>query len=290
MKKISLIILIFTFLSLIAVNSQETLLAANQQVSKLQIVTSLPLVKNITQKIGGDMVMVESIIQGPTCNHEYEPTAKDMKQLAKCDVFIKIGMGSDPWADKLTGILTKKTLFIDPSKGVKSLKVRGSDNPHYWGSPDNIKIMANNILNGLSTVRPEQKNYFQSNYQKFLQEMNQTTAELKAKVAKVAKKPFVSYANAFPYFFSYFGFQNLMTVELSCEQEVSPKDVVDAAKLMKQKKITVLVGDAGEPNEPDGLAKETKAKKVLLWETTDESGDYLLTLQRNVKTLVMALQ
>jgi zinc transport system substrate-binding protein len=150
--------------------------------------------------------------------------------------------------------------------------------------------MAQNILTGLCSVRPEQKVYFTQNYQQFVKKIDQTTAVLKAKTATVARKPFVSYANAFPYFYQFFGFKNLMAVELSCEQEISPKDMADAAKLMKAKQIKILVGDAAEPNEPDGLAKETNAKKILLWPTTDETGDYLKTLQHNVALLVKALQ
>jgi ABC-type Zn uptake system ZnuABC Zn-binding protein ZnuA len=58
---------------------------------------------------------------------------------------------------------------------------------------------------------------------------------------------------------------------------------------MKNEKIKILVGDAAAPKEPEGLAKETGTKLVLLWATTDESGDYLKTLRRNVETLVNAL-
>jgi ABC-type Zn uptake system ZnuABC Zn-binding protein ZnuA len=271
---------------------QETSFAGNTNTSgKIQVVTSLPILKNITEKIGGDKLTVESIVQGPKCDHEYEPRPSDMKKLAKSAVFIKIGMGSDPWADKLAaGTLNKKAIFIDASKGVKIMEVRGLKNPHYWGSPENVKISANNILMGLCSVVPKQQAYFESNYQKFAQEIDKTTVELKAKVATLKNKKLVSYAGAFPYFFQYFGFENLMTVELFCEQEVSPKDIADAAKLMKTQQITILIGGAGEPNEPDGLAKETNAKKILLWETTDDSNDYLTTLRHNVEIMVSALK
>ena len=79
-------------------------------------------------------------------------------------------------------------------------------------------------------------------------------------------------------------------MELSCEREVTPKEIAVAAKLIQKQKIGVLVGDIVEPNEPDGLAGETHARKILLWATTDGSNDYLKTLRHNVTTLVEALQ
>lgn len=258
---------------------------------KMQIVTTLPILKDITAKIGGNQVAVRSIIQGIACAHEYEPSARDMTLLAKTAVFIKIGMGSDAWADKLAaGVLTPKTRVVDASQGIKVLKVHGIENPHYWGDPENVKHMAKNILKSLISVRPNQKGYFTANYKKLIQEIDQTVAELKKKTAKVSGKPFVSYTNSFPYFYAFFGFKNIATVEVNCEQEVSPKDLAKAAQLIKSQKIRILIGDAAEPKEPAGLAKETGAKVLLLWAMTDESGDYLKTLRRNVEMLVKALQ
>lgn len=274
-----------------SVSSPNLNVHAKNQTDRISIVTTLPIVKNIVDKIGGDQVRTVSIIQGIRCDHEYEPSPHDMKQLNNCSLFIKIGMGSDPWSDKLAaGALNKKALFVDPSKGVRVLKVRGLPNPHYWGDPDNVKVMAKNILAALTTVAPQSKAAFQSNYLKFAQDIDRTTNRLKTKVTALKNKRLVSYTGAFPYFYQYFGFNNLMTVEPSCEQEVSPKDMIDAAKLIKKQKIQVIVGDAAEPTEPDGLVKETKVKKVLLWATVDQSGDYLTTLRHNVDTLVAVLK
>ncbi len=265
--------------------------AAPNPHGKLTIVTSLPLLKNIADQIGGDRVRVESIIHGPACDHEYEPGANDLRKLADCQIFIKVGMGSDPWADKLAkGILSRQARLIDTSARVQTMSVAGLLNPHYWGSPDNVKLMARHILDGLSAAKPEQKAYFTANYQRFSAAIDRTAAALKAKAAQVADRPFVSYSNAFPYFYQYFGFRNLRTVERSCEQEVSPRDLANAAKLMAERRIRVLIGDAAEPNEPDGLAQEVHATKLLLWPTTDESGDYLRTLRHNVELLVKALR
>lgn len=258
--------------------------------NKIQVITSLPLVKNIVEKVGGDKVMVTSIIQGPSCDHEYEATAGDMKKIATCDLFVKVGMDSDRWTDKLADTLGKKAVFLDPSKEIKTIKVHDLENPHYWGNPANVKLMAKNILDGLCTIAPKQKSYFINNYHKFGQEIDKTTTELKDKAATVSGKEFVAYADSFPYFYQYFGFKNIATVEISCEQEVTPKDLAKATKLMKARNIKVLVGSAAEPNEPDGLAKEVHAKIVLLWVTTNKSGDYLTTLRYNVETLVAALQ
>jgi len=265
--------------------------ATNNTNSKLQIIVSLPLVKNLVEKIGGEKVAVTSIVKSSNCAHEYEPNANDLKTAAKCAIFVKIGMNADKWADKLiTAILDKKAAIIDCSRNIKPLKIRGIENPHYWLNPENAKISAKNILDGLIKSSPKLANYFTANYEAFIREIDKTAADLKNLIAKLPDKKIVSYSGAFPYLYQYFGFENLATVELVCEQEVSAKDMAAAVKLMKDRKIKVLVGDAAEPKEPESLAKGTNAKMLLLFATTDESGDYIITLRRNIKILVDALK
>jgi zinc transport system substrate-binding protein len=292
MKKLSIwaVFLLITGLLITVGFNSTRVIAGSGAGSRIDVVTSLPMIKNIFDKIGGDQVKAESIIHGPGCDHEYEAGANDMKTLAKCGIFAKIGMGSDPWADKLTGITGKNTLVLDCSKGAKTVKVLGRVNPHYWGNPENVKVIAKNVLDSLVQIKPGSKPYFTTNYNRFLQEIDRTGAELRDKVAALQNKQIVSYSNAFPYFFEYLGFQNLMTVELSCEQQVSPKAIAAAVKLIKTKQIKILVGDAAEPKEPEGIARETGAKLVLLWPVTDQSNDYLMTFRNNVDLLEAALK
>lgn len=290
--------------------------------NKIKVAASLPLVLNLVERVGGKEVAVTSIIKGTACSHEYEPTSGDLKQVARAEVFVKMGLGFDIWVEKLLESAGRKeTLLIDVSQGVTAFKdeedhapgeeadhhgehadyhevehevdTSGENhhhhefgNPHYWGNPDHVKIMARNICDGLSRVRPDRKEYFAQNLDNWTKELEQVAAELKQKVDGLPGKQLVSYSAAFPYFLDYFGFETLETVELSCEQEVSPKRLAEVAKTMKQKQVPVLIGEAVYPELPVSLAKETGARLILLWPATDESGDYLKTLRNNVEKMV----
>lgn len=277
--------------------------------NKIKVAVSLPLVLNLVERIGGKEVAATSIIKGATCSHEYEPTSGDLKEVARAEVFVKVGLGFDIWIDKiLENAARKEILSIDASRGVTPVKgveerdqgdyhqeeVSGEGdhhhdelgNPHYWGNPNYVKIMARNICDGLCRVRSNRKEYFIQNLDNLTKELDQVAAELKQKVAGLPGRQLVSYSAAFSYFLDYFGFEVLETVELSCEREVSPKRLADMAKLMKEKRVQVLVGEAVYPEQPVSLAKETGARLILLWPATNESGDYLKTLQSNVEKMV----
>lgn len=280
--------------------------------TKTTIIVSLPLLKNIVQEIGGDKVIVQSIIEGPSCNHHYEPTTGNLKQVAKSSLFVKVGLNFDLWVEKLIkNAGNPNLLVIDAAEGInlinenegldhdreshhdeqKEIKHNhGSANPHYWGNPTNIKIVAQNILKGLLKVNPEQKDFFTANYNEYINKVDNTIAELQAKVNSLPNKTIVSYSAAFNYFYEFFGFKCLATVEDTCEQEVSAKRLTEVAQIIKQHQVKIVVGEAVYPNLPCNLTAATGTDLVLLWPATDESGNYLETLKVNVEKLVTALQ
>lgn len=275
--------------------------------SKIKVSVSMPMLKYLVERIGGSEVAVTSIITGPNCNHEYEPTTGDLKQVAVSDLYVRVGMGFDGWVDRLVAnAAAGRMKVIDASQGVSTWVETGDheheendeaghdhseENPHYWGDPDNVLKMAENILKGLSQAAPAKQSVFEENYQAFKSELEALVAELKAKVAGLnTTKPVVSYSAAFPYLFEAFGIEKVITVESTCEQEVSPKRLVEIARIMRQNQIKVLIGEAVYPELPQNLAQETGAQVVLLWPATNESGDYLATLKENIEKLVEALE
>ena len=312
--KFGLVLLsIVVVLGILAANrSQKTSGPSEKQ---LRVVTSIPLLAAMVDRIGGDETHASSIIQGAVCSHEYEPSTMDMKRIAGCDIVVKAGLSFDSWFEKLIN-LSKQAIVIDASLNTTVIfdesvnheheheelhlgdheeteaehNHHGHGNPHYWGEPENAKVMAKNILNGLIQAKPEKKEYFSENYQSFINELDQVTKELKQRVDDLTQKKIVSYSAAFPYFYSAFGFKNLATVETTCEQEVSPRRILEIVKLMKEENINVIVGETVYPTLPESLAKETGAKIVLLWPSSLENGDYIETIKANVEKMVLALQ
>ena len=301
----SLLLLVVVIISWSLLRQSEVDVADS---SKLPITVSVPLLRNLTEAIGRDQVAVTSIINGPNCNHHYEPASGDLINVSRAAIFIKAGVGFDLWVDQLIENAGKEVMVIDVSQGVTLIDAEhdgpeeaedheehsGHDhlfgNPHYWGNPENVKLMAENILKGLIKALPEQEAYFTGNYREYLSKIDQTVSRLQADLAKVANKKTISYSAAFPYLYRYFGINNLATVESACEQEVSPRRLAEVITIVKANQVKVVVGEAVYPKLPETLARETGAKLVLLWPNTNDSGDYLETLSENITKLVAALE
>ncbi|MFD2043480.1 metal ABC transporter solute-binding protein, Zn/Mn family [Ornithinibacillus salinisoli] len=78
----------------------------------LTIYTTLYPLQDFAEKIGGSYVKVESIIPPGSDSHTYEPTSKEMVEIAKGDVFIYNGLGMETYAEKISSALENEDVLI----------------------------------------------------------------------------------------------------------------------------------------------------------------------------------
>lgn len=288
----------------VAADTAEVL-PLGQDIQPIKVCTSIPLLAGIAEEIGGDLVNVCSVITTSVCAHEYEPDTEAMKNVSDSALFIKVGSGFDLWVDKLlSSTASENRRVLDASQGVKlipSSSEHDADehhheeahehdaNPHYWGNPENVIIVAQNVRDSLLELFPEEQAYLEYNYQSYVDKLLDLSEELKGQVAVLSDKNIVSYSAAFPYLYQYFGFNNLTTVETTCESKVTPKRLTEVANLIKSKKVKVIVGEKTYPTLTDSLVESCKIQEVLLWPTTNDSLDYLETLRTNVTSLITVL-
>ncbi len=70
-----------------------------------------------------------------------------MKNISKANLYLSIGLEfEDVWLDKFAN-QNKNMKIVDISKNIS----KGND-PHIWVSPNNIKIIAQNILDTLIEI------------------------------------------------------------------------------------------------------------------------------------------
>ncbi|MDX8345032.1 metal ABC transporter solute-binding protein, Zn/Mn family [Rossellomorea sp. YZS02] len=124
MKKylfISLVLILSMFLS--ACNQTNKTTGNNGSQSEggesISIMTSLYPLQYFAERIGGDLVKVESLLPPGSDAHTFEPTSKDMISIAESDLFIFNGLGMESYAEKITKSLENEdTIMVEATKGV----------------------------------------------------------------------------------------------------------------------------------------------------------------------------
>ena len=86
---------------------------------------------NIVQQIGGDKVIVTSVMSDPNVDpHEYESNVEDAKAIAAADLVIENGGGYDDWMDKLLSASPSGSRIV--LKGFDLAVKHLPDNEHVW--------------------------------------------------------------------------------------------------------------------------------------------------------------
>ncbi|MDE0564119.1 metal ABC transporter solute-binding protein, Zn/Mn family [Exiguobacterium sp. B2(2022)] len=89
---------------------------------KLTIYASTFALKSMAEEIGGDRVNVEMVIPPGADPHTYEPTSKQMTQIAEADLFLTIGHDLEPYVESMEKSLEGQNVaFVKTAEDVTLL-------------------------------------------------------------------------------------------------------------------------------------------------------------------------
>ncbi len=252
--------------------------------AKISIVTTTTDLADIAQKIGGDKVNVVSLSHGDQSGCQgIEPRPSMLMNLRKADVLILIGMDYDHWANGLIDASRNSNIvfgapgYIDTSVGIRRLEVPVGKvdasmghvhiygNPHYILDPDNGKIVARNIAEGLSKKYPEHKVYFKTNEENFVKSLDAKIKEWDKILAPFRGREIVSYHKTWEYLAEHFGFKIIAYIEPKPGIPPSPAHLNRLIEQLKTEKGVLIFHENIYPlKSSEMVAKETGAKVLVL--------------------------
>lgn len=108
----------------------------------------------------------------------------------------------------------------------------GGKDPHTWTSPSNVKIMAKNIFDALLKIDAKNSAYYQTNYERFLEEIVRTDNSIKKTLSTIPQgSKFMVFHPSWGYFAKEYGLEQL-SIEVE-GKEPKPKTlrkIIDEAK------------------------------------------------------------
>ena len=138
--------------------------------AKPTVTVTIPPYKYFVEKIAEDKVDVNVMVSNGNNPETYEPNAQQMMELSNSALYLKVGsIGFEQtWMKKLQDNAPDMKV-IDTSVGIKPAQTPGGNiDPHVWMSCKNARIISSNIFKALCQLEPENKTFFQKNYQQLL--------------------------------------------------------------------------------------------------------------------------
>lgn len=237
--------------------------------NKETIYASFYPIYNLTKQIAGDKFEVKSFTNLNTEVHDFEPSAKDMKDLSSAKLLFLNGAGLESWQDKVKDAVDID--MVDTSEGVDLIKTgddhedhehedhehgdhehedheshehgdhnhkededhdheghhhhhHGLYDPHIWLSPKNGIIQARNIKNKLVEIDPENEDYYNKNFEKIENELEDIDKTYQDKLKNLSSRKFIVDHEAFSYLARDYDLEQIPLTSISSTGEVDAKN------------------------------------------------------------------
>ncbi|MCX7910981.1 MAG: metal ABC transporter substrate-binding protein [Endomicrobia bacterium] len=254
---------------------------------KLYVVCTTQDLADFVKVIGKEKVDVFCLTYGWQDPHRVELRPSMVAYVRKADLVVKVGMDLDSWIDSLifssgnSKVFPQTEGYLDCSEKVRKLDVPKEKvdksmgdihihgNPHYWLSPENAKIVIEEITKRLSFFMPNNSDFFKENMKNYFSLLDQKILEWKQKLNGLENRKIVSYHKTFVYFCDFFGLTEIATIEPKPSIPPSVKHIEFLISFLKQNKPKVILHENFYPikttrfiSEMSGIRYEVVAVSV----------------------------
>lgn len=195
----------------------------------LEIFVSILPQQYFVERIGGAQVRVHTLVKPGHNPVSYEPSPRQMQDLANSHLYIRIGVPFEmSWLPRLLA-QNPQLQLLDLRDGIVLRHIEshshadeedghehaaheeheedahdehqeGLLDPHIWLSPKLVQTMAQHIASKLTELRPQQADYFQQNLQTFLNELKQLDQDIQQQLSGLKHRHFMVFHPSWGYF------------------------------------------------------------------------------------------
>ena len=199
------------------------------------------------EKIAGDKFKINCVVPAGQSPETYDPTPQQMVQVGKSQGYLRIGsIGFEQaWMDNI------HHHHHHP----------GGVDPHTWSSISGAKVIAKNTLDAFVSLDPENKEYYQANYEQLTKEIGETEKTVSGLLHSLDNKTFIIYHPALTYLANEYGLTQLC-IEMD-GKEPSPaqlKELVETAREHNAK--VVFIQREFDQKNAELIAKETGCRLI----------------------------
>lgn len=231
------------------------------------------------EKIAGDLFHINCVTPAGQSPETYDPTPQQMVQISQSQAYFRIGeIGFEQaWMKNLQSQNPDMAVF-DLSEGMELIKNEeeaheegeahphhhhGSVDPHIWTSISGARVIAQNTYQAFIKLDPENQEVYRAGYQRLIEEIDSTEAEMKQLLQPLAGTAFIIYHPALTYFAREFGLKQLC-IELD-GKEPSPAQLKQLLEMATQSDAKVVfVQQEFDQKNAELIAKETGCRLVTI--------------------------
>lgn len=279
---------------------------------EMLVATTIFPLYSIAQEVAGDHVDVQLILEPGTSPHTFDPSPSVLRDIQGAQRIFAIGEGVDTWVEGIAentptatvvtfedDVITRE--FADEEHDDEHDEDEHEDHahegtdPHYWLSPENAVIIAEQIARELAAIDPAHAEDYMQNATTFGEEITQQDVLWKEQIAALTdeQRKFVTFHSAFGYFAEYFDLNIVTTFEPFPGQEPTPVYLQGLQEEIEEQGVNVVFA---EPQFDTSSLEQFAKDNNLTIDVLDPLGgvdgrmSYIDLINSNVNTIVSVLQ
>ena len=263
--------------------------------------------KFFVEKISGDTVDVEVMVQPGASPATYEPKPSQMRKLAVSSAYFAVGVPFEAaWLNKIAGV-NPKMLIVHTDDGIEKLAMAahlhdggreesepekgriadGHDglDPHIWLAPRLVKKQLAVIRDTLSTLHPDQAAAYRRNYDSFIGEIDKLDADLRRILKMKRGMQFMVFHPSWGYFAKEYGLQQV-AIEIEGKAP-KPGQLRNLIKHAKEQNITVIFAQLQFSSKSARLiAREIGGEVILVDPLAEDWLQNMITVAEKFKKAI----
>jgi zinc transport system substrate-binding protein len=260
----------------------------------INVAVSILPQKYFVERIGGERIRVLVMVR-PGLNPEtYEPTPRQMTSIHEAQLYFRIGVPFEKaWMENIKRLNSRlrvieccHELFAGHIPDHAHIRTEHSVNhdldAHVWTSPENVKIIADQIKSVLIEFDPAHQDIYEKNYKAFSADIDELDHSIRTQLANLKNRYlFVSHPS-WGYYADAYGLK-----QISIERnggEIRAREMARLIDLAREQDIrAVYVQKQFNIASAEVLAREIKAEVVELDPLAE---DYIENLQQVTQAIV----
>jgi zinc transport system substrate-binding protein len=249
------------------------------QSEKPLVFVSIPPQKYFVERIAGDSVDVQIMVEPGAEPHTYEPKPAQMTALASADLYFAIGDSfEDTWLSRISET-NPDLVIVDTAEGIVKRQLdahhhegeedhtdeeeESGPDPHIWLSPRLVALQSQHIYDALVSLNPQLETTYTSNMSAFIADVNILDNKFNNSFKNVSQRSFMVYHPSWGYFADDYGLQQI-AVEIG-GTEPSPSELAAIIEEAKAEDIHVIFAQPEfNTRFADSIAEQIDGKVLLI--------------------------
>lgn len=258
--------------------------------------TTLPVYEFTSLLCRGTGLRVTRLVtEGVSCLHDYALNVNQVRAVESATLVVISGAGLEVFmGDLLTG---KHTL--DAGAGIPLLEScqdhedhhdhSHDADPHIWLSPENARIMAQNICAGLIAQYPRHKAVFEENLAALLQDIDDLILYGQQQLSRLSGKQIITFHDGFSYLADHYGLEIVKAMEEeygSCASAAELKQIID---LVRDQKISAIFTETNGSTSAAGIIAAETGVPIYALDMAMSGESWFAAMYHNIDILKEAL-